>query len=230
MAHAVETPAVIEDLRETLVELVAEPEMPKADLDKPLGQFDMTYYWIAKEPKKGKRTQKLVDRKCKKIAKVTKGFKKRLTLEGTGKLQDGRLVTTAGGCKCGGPCFWVATKKFQWGAGVAQRPLSPFRSIAVDPKLVSIGQTIYVAELDGLTMPGAAPVGGFVHDGCVVADDRGGGVRGKQIDFFAAKRSHYRSFFKRHKINTVSVYEGGDRCSSLLGNKEPRVAASNNSI
>lgn len=207
-------PAEIVDLRSKSPEVVEaeDTESFARALGKPMGEFKLTYYWIAAEAKQSRGTQPIFDKKCKKIARVSKAFKRKLIMEGSGKLKDGRLVTTAGGCKCDGPCFWVADENSPWGLGVAQRPLSPFRSIAVDPKKVKIGTSLYVAELDGLTMPGAGDAGGFVHDGCVVADDRGGGVRGKKIDFFAAKRGHYMNFFKRHKITTVSVFEGGERC------------------
>lgn len=195
-----------------------------------MGDFKMTYYWVAKEAKDSKPTQRIVDKTCKPVARVSKSFRKRLVLEGSGKLRDGRLVTRAGGCKCDGPCYWVTDEEHKWGAGVANRPLKPFRSVAVDPKQVKIGTSLYVAELDGLTMPGAGDEGGFVHDGCVIADDRGGGVRGKQIDFFAAHRTHYRNFFKRHKIAKVSVYKGGDRCSPDTDQGPSKVAANSGSI
>ncbi len=219
-------PAPITDLRAKSVVVEDEAAVPVAEaLGKSLGQFSMTYYWIAAEKKNSRGVQAIVDKRCKRIARVSKQFKKRLTLEGSGKLKDGRLVTTAGGCTCSGPCFWVADEKYPWGAGVAQRPLSPFRSIAVDPKRIKIGSSLYVAELDGLTMPGSGDTGGFVHDGCVVADDRGGGVRGRQIDFFAAQRGHYRNFFKRHKINKVSVFAGGARCKDHAAKHDSNLLA-----
>ncbi len=133
-------------------------------------------------------------------------------MEGSGKLKDGRLLNAAGGCQCGEPCFWVAGETHPWGAGVAERPLSPFRSVAVDSRQIKIGTTLYVAELDGLQMPPVGDMPSFVHDGCVVADDRGGNVRGKQIDFFAAERDHYIDFFRDRKLRRVSLYEGGERC------------------
>jgi len=205
------------DLRAKSPTATAEPEKtkPLSDaLGKPLGEYHMTYYWIASEAKHSRGTQAIVDKSCKRIARVSKHFKRRLTLEGSGKLKDGRIVTTAGGGKCGGPCFWVADEKYPWGAGVAQRPLAPLRSIAVDPKQIKSGTSLYVAELDGLTMPGTGDVGGFVHDGCVVADDRGGGVRGRQIDFLAVQRGHYKNFFKRHKLNSATIFRGGERCQA----------------
>lgn len=182
----------------------------KPALEKTLGNFELTYYWVATQKKKG--NEPIFDKRCKRIARVSKSFKRRLNLEGSGLLEDGRTVSTAGGCQCGSPCYWIPNDSHKWGAGVAQRPLSPFRSIAVDPSEVKIGTSLYIAELDGLTMPGSGSEGGFVHDGCVVADDRGGGVKGKQIDFFAGWRAHYRNFFSRHKLTQVTVFPGGERC------------------
>ena len=217
------------DLRSgpALVAETADDSTPALEeaLGKSMGEFHMTYYWIASERKLAKGTHAIVDKSCKRISRVSKRFKKRLTLEGSGKLKDGRLVTTAGGCQCEGPCFWVADEKYPWGAGVAQRPLSPFESIAVDPRHIKIGTSLYVAELDGLTMPGIGDSGGFVHDGCVVADDRGGGVRGQQIDFFAAQRGHYKNFFKRHKLNRVTVFAGGEHCQDHAEEHDSQVLA-----
>lgn len=191
---------------------------------KQLGTFKMTYYWVAKEGE-GRRSVTVYDKRCKPLARVTRKFARKLRLEGSGHLRDGRLLTTAGGCKCGSTCYWAPDESHRWGAGVKQRPLSPFRSIAVDTRHVAIGQTLYVPELDGLTMPGSAPHGGFVHDGCVIADDKGGGVRGRQIDFFAARRTHYEALFKRHRIKRVKVYDGGERCRSLAEGANNRSTA-----
>ena len=76
----------------------------------------------------------------------------------------------------------------QWGTAGSGRPLQPFRTVAVDPKLIKLGSLLYVPLLEGRTMPGRAPWGGFVHDGCVVADDTGGGINGKQLDLFVGAR------------------------------------------
>ncbi len=208
------TPEPIVELRIPVIEVPEAPPPPKPNLNARLGRFKITYYWVANEPSTSKGQVAIVDRSCKRLAKVSKTFRKKLQLEGSGRLKDGRMISKAGGCKCGSPCYWVTGEEHSWGSGVANRPLKPFRSIAVDPKEVRIGSSLYVAELDGLTMPGAGGEGGFVHDGCVVADDRGGGVRGKQIDLFAARREHYYNFFSRNKITRVNVYKGGKRCSA----------------
>ena len=102
-----------------------------------------------------------------------------------------------------------------WGTGVRNRPLVPYRSIAVDTRRLNIGQTLYLESLDGLRMQGQAPWGGFIHDGCVIADDRGHGVRGRQLDLFIVSRSFFREQFRDSNHKTVSVRDGGERCRYL---------------
>ncbi|HWM88933.1 MAG TPA: 3D domain-containing protein [Kofleriaceae bacterium] len=209
------------DLAATIRALATVSPRPTWDGPRPstgdkMGSFKLTYYWMPTESG-GPRKVRLQDRKtCRTIARVSKKFSRRLRLEGGGKLRDGRVLIYAGRCRCGSsPCYTVAKRSHKWGTGVNERPLSPFRSVAVDPSRVAIGTVLYVPELDGLTMPGSEPWGGFVHDGCVVADDRGGGIRGRQLDLFAARESHYRALDRRHRIKRVSVFAGGERCQSL---------------
>ena len=194
------------------------------------GRFQLTYYWMANEKsRKSKRQVSLYDKQCKPIAKVSSRFAARLVLEGTGALSDGRVINVAGKCECKhSPCFFVVEEDHKrWGVGVADRPLAPFRSVAVDPSMVSIGTKLYIPELDGLVMPGAPPWGGFVHDGCVTADDRGGGVAGKQLDFFMVRRPYYNAFHRRHRLTQVTVHAGGERCA---GERKKVLPADRNSI
>jgi 3D (Asp-Asp-Asp) domain-containing protein len=190
--------------------------LPRPEPDKKLGSFKLTYYFMA-EQEGGKKSVQLYERKgCKRIAKISRKDAKQLALQGGGKLDDGRILIYAGHCKCSGaPCYNLAHESHEWGTGVKDRPLSPFRSVAVDPSRVAIGTVLYVPELDGLTVPARLPEGGFVHDGCVVADDRGGGIKGRQLDFFVAKKVHYTAFDRRNHIKRVTVFRGGDRCKSL---------------
>lgn len=182
--------------------------------DTHLGDFRLTYYWMAKEDKgPTSREVQLYTRRCKPLAKVSKQFATRLAREGTGQLQDGRTINVSGQCNCDySPCFFAVSRKRRWGVGVNHRPLSPFRSVAVDPDTIPIGTLLYIPELDGLTMPGSSPWGGFVHDGCVIADDTGGSVAGNQIDLFMGRKRHYQVFDRRHRIKKVTVHEGKGRC------------------
>jgi len=127
---------------------------------------------------------------CEPIAETTREFVSELTMQGTGKLRDGRLVNIWGPCKCpNSPCFHVVEQ--QWGIGGGGRPLQPFRSVAVDPKLIKLGSLLYVPLLEGRTMPGRPPWGGYVHDGCVIADDTGGAVRNFQLDLFVGRKGWF---------------------------------------
>jgi 3D (Asp-Asp-Asp) domain-containing protein len=178
-----------------------------------VGTFDMSFYWVSMEADfDGPDDTDVYDKQCRAIATVPERFAKRMAVEGTGRLEDGRVLNTAGACECGGPCFFEVPKRRQWGVGVKNRALSPFRSIAVDKNVIPIGTKLYIAELDGLRMPGQAPWGGFVHDGCVVADDRGGAVKGNEIDFFAGFRSYYKVLQRKHRFDAVTAYDGGERC------------------
>jgi 3D (Asp-Asp-Asp) domain-containing protein len=211
----------LEQLGQAAISRVSRPA--KVELPAPgreLGSFQLTYYWMASEGKRprvaadgeGPPAVALKTKNCKAIATVSASFSRRLRLEGSGRLRDGRVVSTAGHCRCGAPCYHVARASQPWGTGVNERPLSPFRSVAVDSSLVSIGSVLYIPALDGMTMPGRAPWGGFVHDGCVIADDRGGGVRGKQLDLFTARRAHYQALARRLAQKKVTVLDGTERC------------------
>ena len=76
--------------------------------------------------------------------------------------------------------------RFPYGMGRGV-PLVPDRSAAVDPDFVALGQWLYVEELDGLVPPGATEP----HDGCLRAEDTGGGIDANHIDIFAGTRDRW---------------------------------------
>lgn len=208
-------------------------ELPQPARPEPvfLGDFQFTYYWISNEypAEESERTVQLYDKTCEPLHRATPEFADRLALEGTGRLLDGRTVNVDGECDCGGfsPCFFVTRKSQRWGVGVATRPLKPFRSVAVDTYYIPAGTRMYIPELDGKTMPGRAPYGGFVHDGCVIADDTGGGIDDTQIDIFFGLKGHYQGFDRRHRIKSVKAYRDHERCSEPSENRTeqtPRIS------
>jgi 3D (Asp-Asp-Asp) domain-containing protein len=160
---------------------------------------------------------------CSVIADVSPEFADQAELQGTGKLRDGRVINVWGHCKCGRTrahrCYTVTGRK--WGNAGNGRPLDPFRTVAVDPKVVKLGSLLYLPALDGMTMPGRAPIGGFKHDGCVAADDTGGGIDGKQLDLFVGRRSFYLGLAQRkgsHRwAKNIKVLDGKSRCERKGG-------------
>src|SRR5690606_27071666 len=119
------------------------------------GSFQFTYYWTPTEVERRGRTVRLFrDGSCRPIGRVSRSFARRMQVEGGGRLRDGRVLIYAGACSCPrSPCFRVAPRGHSWGTGIDDRPLSPFRSVAVDPRRVPIGTVLYIPELDGLRMP-----------------------------------------------------------------------------
>jgi 3D (Asp-Asp-Asp) domain-containing protein len=171
----------------------------------------------------------LYDRKCNVLGNVARPFAAQLALQGTGRLRDGRLLNVAGKCSCPRtPCFHVLPPHRKWGMGGGGQPLEPFRTVAVDPKRIKLGSLLYVPVLDGVRMPGRAPVGGFIHDGCVVAGDTGGGIQGAQLDLFVARRAYVNGLARRGGshgwMKKVDVLDGSSRCTRS-GGKVSRSAA-----
>jgi 3D (Asp-Asp-Asp) domain-containing protein len=161
-------------------------------------------------------------RDCSPLAEVTQKFADHLRLQGTGKLRDGRVINVYGRCSCPDtPCYQVTDRA--WGSAGNGRPLEPFRTMAVDPEKVKLGSFLYIPDLDGMTMPGRSPVGGFVHDGCVAADDNGGNIDGKQLDWFVGRRTHFLGLVRRRGMHNwakqVRVLDG----STLCGRKDGRI-------
>jgi 3D (Asp-Asp-Asp) domain-containing protein len=179
-----------------------------------LGSVKLTYYYLAEESDyTGAADTVLCDVSAQTLATVPKAFATDLAIEGSGKLADGRVLNVGGNCACASgmtTCYIVLDEKmYPWGVGVMSRALRPYRSIAVDPKLIPFGDKVYVPELDGVTMPGSY---GFVHDGCLEADDTGGAINGAHVDFFVGEKSSYLTLDKMLMLTSVTAYLSPPRC------------------
>ena len=176
------------------------------------GTFGLTYYWVSAEEDAAAAaaTTTIYDRTCAPLAKVSAAFASELATSGSGKLLDDRMITVDGECSCKrSPCFKVVDHA--WGLGASNRPLVPFRSLAVDRNLIPIGTALWVEQLDGVDLPGTFPT---LHDGCVVADDVGGSITGERIDWFVGKKPYYAEIQAEHHLKNVNVFDGGSRCDA----------------
>jgi len=192
-------------------------EVPSPDAGPPgdpLGSFQLTYYWITDEADyTGVPDTDVFDPSCNVLATVTSNFFDSLRLEGTGRLIDDRVINYWGACACSNsPCFEEVDAGHPWGSGSMSRALVPFRSIAVDTGVLTIGHTYYAPALDGVAVPGDSPWGDFAHDGCLVADDTGGGINGMHVDFFVALRDAYVTLDGDLALDQIDLYDGGARC------------------
>jgi 3D (Asp-Asp-Asp) domain-containing protein len=123
------------------------------------------------------------------LTAVAEKFAWNLRLEGSGLMTDGRVINYTGRCPFGyGTCFeQMDVRDYPFGRGAGNRPLIPFKSVAVDPRVVPIGEPIYIKEFDGMILPD-----GSIHDGCVRADDTGGGIKKRKMDFFVVTYGNFR--------------------------------------
>jgi len=160
--------------------------------------FALRFYWLALEEDFDEPTEIafadpdaewLYTRDGLFLAAVPERFAWHLRMEGSGLLQDGRVLNTAGKCRYGyGTCFeTLDVQRHPYGRGAGQRPLVPFKSVAVDPRVIPIGEPLYIPEFDGMRLPD-----GSLHDGCVRADDTGGGIKQRKMDFFVVTYGNFR--------------------------------------
>jgi 3D (Asp-Asp-Asp) domain-containing protein len=153
--------------------------------------FRLSFYWLAyEEPHKlDPPDTDIYTRDGLYIGTYPMSFLDELTMEGSGILMDGRIINYDGHCKWGvGTCFdTLDPERYPMGRGVQRRSLVPFKSIAVDPRYIPIGDTVYLPELDGVLLPD-----GTRHDGCLRADDQGGAIKHQKIDFFVVNYANFR--------------------------------------
>jgi 3D (Asp-Asp-Asp) domain-containing protein len=196
------------------------PDAGPGDPGVTLGSFQLTYYYVPSEADyTGADDTNVYDASCNVLAVVPYNFAQSLSIEGTGRLLDGEVINYVGSCHCPTAtdtttCYAPVDANHPWGSGAHNRPLVPFRSIAVDTTVLTIGHKYWIEELAGQKMPGdATDGGGFVHDGCVTADDTGGHILGMHVDFFSALRAYYLTLDKQlGMITHVTLHEGGARC------------------
>ena len=170
-------------------------------------QWALRFYWLALEgdyqdrentsvPKSGRGAAvplntwvELYTQEGYYFGRVPERFAWALRLEGSGLMMDGRVVNYKGPCKFGyGTCFeQLDIGVHPFGRGAGQRPLIPFKSVAVDKSVIPIGEPLYIPEFDGLQLPD-----GSIHDGCVRADDTGGGIKKRKMDFFVVTYGNFR--------------------------------------
>jgi 3D (Asp-Asp-Asp) domain-containing protein len=151
------------------------------------------------------------------FARVPEQLAWSLRLEGSGMMKDGRIVNTTGRCRFGyGTCFeQLDVREHPFGRGAGWRPLVPFKSVAVDPRIVRIGEPIYIPEFDGLILPD-----GSIHDGCVRADDTGGGIKKRKMDFFVVTYGNFRFILEElENVTWITPHVSTPRCEYM---RDPR--------
>jgi hypothetical protein len=155
------------------------------------GGYKISFYWVAWESQYANEPYDvdIYNRHGFRIGRFPRAYVFELKMEGSGILRDGRVINHDSLCPYGvGTCFVeLEPREHPLGQGGQRRPLLPFKSVAVDPRFVPLGTTLYVPELRGLLLPD-----GTSHDGCVRADDTGGNIRRHELDFFVESYDNYK--------------------------------------
>ena len=163
-----------------------------------IGAFRNTIYYLKEESSFQNRPKdtEVKDLSGRVIARVNSRFKQLMDIEGSGKLMDGRVLNYAGRVR--GEIRYQFTKH-NWGLGVGDCGLIPFRSLAVDQDLIPYGSIVRIQETVGMPLPD-----GSRHDGYWIASDTGGAIRGDRIDLFTGKES-WRDFIDHYQIDHLQA-------------------------
>jgi 3D (Asp-Asp-Asp) domain-containing protein len=182
------------NVQATEVSEFANTELDAAVMRGSLGKIRPSFYWITLETRDGQaRTQSLRDIDGNIIARVSKRFLKTLKMEGTGRLLDGRVVNFKSSRR-----HRDGKREYRWqvcgpeapfGLGRDNLPLVPFRSVAVDPRLIPLGSRLFIPAAKGAMLPN-----GKQHDGIFTAIDIGDMIKRRKIDIFTAFGDQSRVF------------------------------------
>ena len=165
-----------------------------------LGNFTRTMYILAWEEEysdtKDEGYSRIYNRSGQFIGEFPENFLTDVCLQGSGKLITGEILTLEyTGCygntttvgdlstyrSCYARCFRLLSPDYApFGLTNNLKPAVPLRTVAVDPQYISLGEKIYLPRWDGYVLPN-----GKKHDGCFVADDTGGAIKGYRIDIEA---------------------------------------------
>jgi 3D (Asp-Asp-Asp) domain-containing protein len=190
---------------------------PARDKGPSASRFRNTYYDFPVE-EAGAKERTLFDATCKPLAQVTRSFHDDVCVQGSGRVADGSTVSFAKrDCSCAEVCPRSNQRicferldpvKYPWGRGALGKPITPLRTVAVDPSVVPLGTSLYVRELAGLPTLDGRP-----HDGCFVAEDRGIKVVGAHLDVFTGSPKKTREWNARAPSNDgVTVELCSARC------------------
>jgi 3D (Asp-Asp-Asp) domain-containing protein len=116
---------------------------------------------------------------------------------------------------------------YHGGGGMSSRDslgcrVSPMRTVAVDPAIVSRRTIIFIKETVGLVLPD-----GSIHDGYWYASDIGPAIRGSRIDLFTGPGAGSMKPLRPLNLKTLTVSKVGEfsGCPPMDGGSGVNVAA-----
>lgn len=94
-----------------------------------------------------------------------------------------------------------------YGDGVGDYILSPYRTVATDPKIIPTGTVLYIPEAKGAKITTATGKT-IVHDGYFFAGDIGGAIKGNHIDVYigTSLKATFFPWIKSRETGTFKAY------------------------
>ena len=186
-----------------------------------LGTFRNTYYDFPSERDFDGPKVALKGPRCETLREVPRTFYDSVCVQGSGRLSTGVTVSfSRRNCECAEVCPRTGERicfdsldagRFPYGRGATGRAITPLYSAAVDSEVIPLGTLLYVPELAGLPRESA----GSAHDGCLLAEDRGVRVKGKQLDVFTGDPRVTALYNRLLPSNRgVTVVIGSSRCAA----------------
>ncbi len=169
------------------------------------GNYKPTFYWVGMEqPSNAPRNKPLYGMDESVLVWVTERFWRKIRLEGTGRMLDGRVLNFGAWRNLPGGgrdiLFREVDPYSPYGYGYEDRPLVPFRSIAVDPRKIPLDTEIYIPQARGAVLPDGA-----IHNGYFKAVDVGQAIQELRIDVFTAFGDQSRVFRANGLRNMVAT-------------------------
>jgi len=122
-----------------------------------------------------------------KTIKANSEYVRLAEIEGTARLLDGTVLNYSSGSRSGGNYRWIETSN-QYGLGNYDNPLTPYRSVAVDPDRIALGSKLFIRETVGMPIP--VEYGGGRHDGIWYAHDVGSAIQNDRVDLFVGSKKY----------------------------------------
>lgn len=116
------------------------------------------------------------------------GVTKTFNYSGVGSMQTDCTIYFRGKHRATGRVKFKQVES-AWGQGVRNYSLIPYRTIAVDPKVIPYGTVIFIKDAVGkeITLSDGTT---FTHDGYFFAGDTGGAIKNKHIDVFTGNNKN----------------------------------------
>lgn len=162
------------------------------------GRYRATLYYIADEEhsSQGGPQTELRDRHGRVLAVVSQSFAKKINLQGSGRLVDGRVINVSQ--RVNGEMRYHFVRH-RYGVGASGEMLVPFCSVAVDTSRIPFGTHLLIEETRGMRLPN-----GEIHDGVWIAADRGGKIKNDRIDLFVGKKE-FAHALRDHGIRSMQA-------------------------